>query len=163
MVHLKEPSRTLSVRSPAAMRRLGACLGRLLEPGDFIGLIGDLGAGKTVFVRGLAEGAGVPSSEVASPTFAIVYPYRGRIPIHHADLYRLADEEELYATGFFDLLGQGAMVVEWIDRVPQAMPEDRLVVTLTRTSERARRVTLEARGARHEELARRLAHELPQT
>lgn len=148
--------RVLSVRSPAAMRRLGECLGSLLQVGDFVGLVGDLGAGKTVLARGLAEGAGVAASEVASPTFAIVYPYRGRIPIHHADLYRLADLDELYATGFFDLLGQGATIVEWIDRVPEAMPPDRLILRLTRTGERGRRVDVEPSGARHEELARAL-------
>ena len=98
----------------------------------------------------------MPASEGASPTFAIVYPYRGRIPIHHADFYRLADLDELYATGFFDLLGQGATVVEWIDRVPEALPEERLVLRMTRTGDRSRRVVLEAQGARHEELARAL-------
>jgi len=149
-------SRPLSVRSPAAMRRLGTCLGTLLEPGDFVGLVGDLGAGKTVFTRGVAEGAGVAESEVASPTFAIVYPYKGRIPIHHADLYRLADADELYATGFFDLLGQGATIVEWIDRVPEAMPEERLMVRIVRTGERARRLELEAHGARHRALEQAL-------
>jgi len=92
-----------------------------------------------VLVRGIAEGAGVPASEVASPSFAIVYPYCGSIVLHHADLYRLADLDELYATGFFDLLEKGATLVEWIDRVPEAMPEERLVVRIERTSERSRR------------------------
>ncbi|MGC4115482.1 MAG: tRNA (adenosine(37)-N6)-threonylcarbamoyltransferase complex ATPase subunit type 1 TsaE [Myxococcales bacterium] len=128
------------------MRRLGECLGGLLQPGDFVGLIGDLGAGKTVLTRGIAAGAGVPESEVASPTFAIVYPYRGKkLLIHHADLYRLSDVDELYATGFFDLLGQGATIVEWIDRVPEAMPEDRLVVRIAHKGDRGR--TLESRRA----------------
>jgi tRNA threonylcarbamoyladenosine biosynthesis protein TsaE len=149
-------ARPLSVRSPAAMRRLGACLGGLLRQGDFVGLVGDLGAGKTMLTRGIAEGAGVSASEVASPTFAIVYPYRGRILLHHADLYRLSDVDELYATGFFDLLGQGATVVEWVDRVPEAMPEDRLVLRIARTGDRSRRLELEPQGERHEALAQAL-------
>ena len=148
--------RPVSVRSPAAMQRLGERLGRHLEPGDFIGLVGDLGAGKTVLVRGIATGAGVPSSEVASPSFSIVYPYRGRLPVYHADLYRVGDEDELYATGFFDLLAQGATVVEWIDRVPEAAPPDHLMVCIERTGERARRVRLEPHGERHTELAAEL-------
>jgi len=152
---VSEP-RPITVRSPGEMRRLGERLGELLEPGDFVGLVGELGAGKTVLTRGIAAGAGVAESEVASPTFAIVYPYRGRLPVHHADLYRLADVYELYATGFFDLLGQGATVVEWIDRVPEAMPEDRLVVRIARTGERSRRLELQARGERHQALARAL-------
>ena len=152
----------LSIRSPAAMRRLGACLGALLEKGDFVGLVGELGAGKTVLARGIAEGAGVPESEVASPSFAIVYPYRGRILVHHADLYRLADEEELYATGFFDLLGQGAMVVEWAERIPAALPRQRLIVRIERAGERGRRVRLEPEGPRHEALARQLEQSFQQ-
>jgi len=110
---------------------IGAKLGGLLAPGDFVGLVGELGAGKTQLVRGVAEGAGAPRSEVASPSFAIVYPYRGRIPLYHADLYRVADYDELYATGFFDLLGgDGAVLVEWLDRIPRAAPEDRLIVQI---------------------------------
>jgi tRNA threonylcarbamoyladenosine biosynthesis protein TsaE len=104
----------------------------VLRAGDFVGLVGDLGAGKTELVRGIAEGLDVERSQVASPTFAIVYPYEGgRLTLFHADLYRLADYDELYATGFLDLVGSpGAVVVEWIDRIWQAAPEDALIVTL---------------------------------
>jgi tRNA threonylcarbamoyladenosine biosynthesis protein TsaE len=119
----------------------------VLRPGDFVGLVGDLGAGKTEFVRGVAAGAGVPGDEVASPTFAIVYPYRGRIPLHHADLYRLSDEDELYATGLSDLIGgETALLVEWIDRIWSAAPGDRLEVRLTARSARARRLDASATG-----------------
>jgi tRNA threonylcarbamoyladenosine biosynthesis protein TsaE len=150
----------IRVGSEKAMRALGERLGRLLEPGDFVGLSGELGAGKTVLVRGIAQGAGVPPGEVASPTFAIVYPYRGRIPIFHADLYRVADADELYATGFFDLLGAGgATLVEWIDRVPEAVPPEHLQIRIERTGARTRRIALEAAGERHEGLARALAAE----
>jgi tRNA threonylcarbamoyladenosine biosynthesis protein TsaE len=117
--------------SASETRALGERLGWVLEPGDFVGLVGDLGAGKTELVRGIAEGLGVERSQVASPTFAIVYPYEGRLPLFHADLYRVADYDELYATGFVDLLGSGgAVVVEWIDRIWEAAPEDALIVTL---------------------------------
>ena len=146
----------VTVRSPEAMRRLGEVLGRLLEPGDFVGLIGDLGAGKTVLVRGVAEGAEVPERQVASPTFAIVYPYRGRIRINHADFYRVADEDELYATGFFDLLREpAATLVEWIDRIPEALPPEHLVVRIERRSAKSRVVTVEPTSGRHAQLARR--------
>jgi tRNA threonylcarbamoyladenosine biosynthesis protein TsaE len=146
-------TKTMVIRSSQAMWRLGQWLGERLEPGDFIGLIGELGAGKTVLVRGIAKGAGVPESEVASPSFAIVYPYRGRLPLYHADFYRVADEEELFATGFYDLLGaDGAVVVEWVDHVPQAIPSEYLMVRIIRVSQRSRRVELEAKGRRAEEL-----------
>jgi tRNA threonylcarbamoyladenosine biosynthesis protein TsaE len=139
--------------SPEETHRLGVRLGELLQPGDFIGLIGDLGAGKTALVRGVAEGAQVPRSEVASPTFAIVYPYRGRIPLYHADLYRLADYDDLYATGFFDLLGgDGAVLVEWLDRIPEAAPREYLRLTLRPMGEEARELHAEAFGHRPAEL-----------
>lgn len=145
--------RTLRLGSPEETHRLGVRLGRLLEPGDFVGLVGDLGAGKTALARGVAEGAGVPPREVASPTFAIVYPYRGRLPLYHADLYRLADYDELYATGFLDLVGaDGALLVEWIDRIPEAAPREWLRVTLRHAGEEARELTAEAFGARPEAL-----------
>ncbi|MCE9673545.1 tRNA (adenosine(37)-N6)-threonylcarbamoyltransferase complex ATPase subunit type 1 TsaE [Myxococcus stipitatus] len=142
-------TRTVQLESPDETHRLGVRLGGLLESGDFVGLVGDLGAGKTHLVRGVAEGARVPRSEVASPTFAIVYPYSGRIPLYHADLYRLTGYDDLYATGFMDLVGgEGAVLVEWLDRVPEAAPREYLRVTLSHAGGEARRLVAEAFGAR---------------
>jgi tRNA threonylcarbamoyladenosine biosynthesis protein TsaE len=132
-VHFPPPEeRRAESASAGETRALGERLGRALQPGDFVGLVGDLGAGKTELVRGIAEGLGVERSQVSSPTFAIVYPYEGgRLTLFHADLYRVGDFDELYATGFLDLVGpSGAMVVEWIDRIWNAAPEDALIVTL---------------------------------
>jgi len=148
-----------STRSAKATRALGERLGRLLEPGDVVALEGDLGAGKTQLVRGACHGAGVPDEEVSSPTFAIVATYRGRLPVFHADLYRIADEDELYATGFDDLVGGGgAMLVEWADRVKGALPAERLTLRLAH-DDRApdvRHVTVVGEGERHAALARAL-------
>jgi len=106
----------------------------VLQPGDFIGLSGELGAGKTAFARGVARGAGVPrEARVSSPSFALVNVYAGgRLPVLHADLYRVRDAEELYDAGYFDPVPGAALVVEWIDRVPEAAPADRLEVRLER-------------------------------
>lgn len=134
---------------------LGQRLGRALRGGEFIGLVGDLGAGKTQLVRGIADGAGVKKEEVASPTFAIVYPYAtaAGFTLHHADLYRLEDEDELYATGFFDLVaGGGSMLVEWIDKVPSAMPAEHLRIELQFVSGEEldrRKITARASGEVH--------------
>lgn len=149
-----------TTRSAAATRKLGVRLGALLEPGDVVALEGDLGAGKTQLVRGACEGAAVPPAEVSSPTFAIVATYRGRLPVHHADLYRIGDEDELYGTGFGDLVGgEGALLVEWADRIPSALPDERLVIRLAHDPDHPswRRVTLLGTGARHAALARALA------
>ena len=147
-------------RSAAATRALGERLGRLLRPGDVVALVGDLGAGKTQLARGLCRGAGVADGEVSSPTFAIVATYRGRLPVHHADLYRVGDADELHATGFQDLVGgEGAAIVEWADRIPGALPEDRLEIRLDPVDGEpsSRDVALTGRGARHAALARALA------
>ncbi|BDG06353.1 tRNA (adenosine(37)-N6)-threonylcarbamoyltransferase complex ATPase subunit type 1 TsaE [Anaeromyxobacter oryzae] len=149
-----------TTRSAAATRALGARLGALLEPGDVVALEGDLGAGKTQLVRGACEGAEVPADEVSSPSFAIVATYRGRLPVHHADLYRIADEDELYGTGFGDLVGaDGALLVEWADRIPGALPRERLTIRLAHDPVKpsVRHVELEGIGARHAALARALA------
>ncbi len=149
----------LTTRSARATHALGARLGRLLAPGDVVALVGELGAGKTELVRGACDGAGVPEREVSSPSFAIVASYRGRIPVHHADLYRIADEDELYGTGFGDLVGgEGALLVEWADRIPGALPQERLTLTLSHdeAGPSVRHVEIEGLGARHAELARDL-------
>jgi tRNA threonylcarbamoyladenosine biosynthesis protein TsaE len=124
-----------------------------------VALVGDLGAGKTQLVRGACAGAGVDEGDVSSPTFAIVQTYRGRLPLHHADLYRLADLDELYATGFMDLVGgDGALVVEWADRVAGWAPDELLEIRLEEVAGRpnSRRIALVGTGARHAGLARSL-------
>ena len=149
-----------TTRSARATFELGVLLGAALQPGDVVALVGELGAGKTQLVRGICRGAGVPESEVSSPSFAIVATYRGRLPVHHADLYRVADEDELRAIGFEELVGgDGVLVVEWADRAPGALPPERLDVRLEH-DERAdstRHLTLVGTGARHAELARQIA------
>ena len=104
--------------------RVAATLARRLAPGDVVALVGDLGAGKTVFVRGLARGLGVPAEvPITSPTFTLMNTYRGRLPIYHFDLYRVADVEEIEAAGVREFLGgDGVAVIEWADRVPEALP-----------------------------------------
>lgn len=146
-------------RSARETFALGERLGRKLRPGDVVALVGELGAGKTQLVRGACRGAGVPDAEVASPSFAIVASYHGRIPVHHADLYRVADFDELYATGLGDLVaGDGATLVEWADRIPGALPAERLEVHLAHDALRpsVRHLELRGLGERHAALARSL-------
>ena len=108
--------------TPWATERAGEALASCLEPGDAIGLVGDLGAGKTLLVRGIARGLAIPPGvRVTSPTFTLLNEYRGgRIPLYHADLYRLEARIELDELGLDDVCrrGDGAVCVEWHDRFP---------------------------------------------
>lgn len=143
------------LRSPAATRSLGHKLGAALAEGDFIALIGELGAGKTALVKAIAEGAGIPE-EASSPTFALVNLYRGgRVALQHLDLYRLSGPSELFALGFDDLLREpAATVCEWADKALEALPRDRLEIALEHAGERARSVAFKATGPRGEALLR---------
>jgi tRNA threonylcarbamoyladenosine biosynthesis protein TsaE len=106
----------LVTNSPAETEAAGEAFGRDLEPGDLLLLAGDLGAGKTTFVRGVARGAG-SFAHVASPTFQLVRVYKGRIQLAHVDLYRIEASGELGDLGLDELLDQGAVLVEWGDRL----------------------------------------------
>lgn len=150
-------TRAVRVGSPAETKRLAARLGRLARAGDVIGLVGDLGAGKTCFVQGLAEGLGVPRDErIASPTFNIVLTHPGRVPLVHVDLYRLGSEGELAELGLEQLLEEGGVgAIEWLDRFPAVAPADHLDVRITidaAEGPRARTITAESRGPRSEAL-----------
>src|SRR5436190_24392468 len=107
--------------SPEETHALGAHWGKQAQSGWIIGLIGDLGAGKTHLVKGIAQGIGIPSS-VLSPTFTLVHEYSGgRLPLYHLDLYRLEDEAAIRSAGLEQYLFQpnGVTVVEWADRWPE--------------------------------------------
>ena len=144
-------------RTAADMQRLGALLGRQLRAGDVVGLIGPLGAGKTTFVQGMARGLEVaPDRHVASPTFALVNEHPGRVLFVHADLYRIREAGELVELGLADLYDKAAVAIEWLDRFPDAAPEDRLEIVIEPAggANRPRRVTVRATGPRARERAR---------
>ena len=113
-------------------RALGIQLGRRARAGDFIACCGTLGAGKTTFVQGFAEGYGVGAHEyVRSPTFALVHVYHGLTPSYHFDFYRISCFAEVQDIGFEEYLeARGVVLVEWADKFPQLLPAERLDVSL---------------------------------
>jgi len=120
---------------------IGEALGECLEPGDIIGLTGDLGAGKTTLVRGIARGAGLPpTSPVTSPTFTIMNIYDGKkCQICHLDLYRMEADSELIAVEWDERLSNGSViVVEWIERFSQVFPSDILRISINISGENSR-------------------------
>jgi tRNA threonylcarbamoyladenosine biosynthesis protein TsaE len=128
-------------QSPDQTRLIAAELARRLAPGAVITLVGDLGAGKTEFVKGLATGLDYKSA-VTSPTFTLVHEYLGgRLPLFHLDLYRLNEEAELDEIGFEDYLESGGIcAIEWADKFPDRMPHESIEILLTIVENNTRRI-----------------------
>jgi tRNA threonylcarbamoyladenosine biosynthesis protein TsaE len=140
-----EATAAFATDSPDRTRSLGAALGRLLAGDEVIHLRGGLGAGKTCFVQGLAEGLGAEGAAV-SPTFTLVNLYPGRVRLAHVDLYRLGSPVEIERIGLEELLGAGVTAVEWADRLPPHLGDHDILVHLTRPRAGVRRVEITARS-----------------
>jgi tRNA threonylcarbamoyladenosine biosynthesis protein TsaE len=131
-------NKELITNSPEETEAFGAEVARYMTEDAsaprFIALYGDLGVGKTAFVRGLASVI-APNSIVRSPTFALVNEYRAqKSSLFHFDMYRIEDEDELYSIGFYDYLDRGICVVEWSENIPYALPERYLKIEISKTS-----------------------------
>ena len=144
-------------RSPADTDRIGRLIGRALEGGEVVGLYGALGTGKTVLVRGIAAGLGAPPRAVSSPTFVLVHVYAGRLPLAHADLFRIQSETELRHVGLLDYSDtRTATAIEWAERAGAELPDDRLEIHLDHRGRQSRAMTLKAKGARSRRLLARV-------
>lgn len=121
---------------------LGRRVGKALRPGDIIAFYGGLGAGKTTFIRGLAEGMGL-SARVSSPTFTIVNEYLGPVPLFHFDMYRLSGEDELFEIGWEDYLDRGGVcAVEWSENVEEIFPEGTIRIAIEKISDNERKIEI---------------------
>ncbi len=134
-------------------QRLGARLGALLLPGDVLALQGELGSGKTNFVKGLARGLGVRAS-VHSPTFILMNEYReGRLPLFHVDAYRVESAAEAWALGLDDYVNDmGVTVVEWAERIRAVLPDENLWIEFRYISDTKRALLMQAHGERYHSL-----------
>ena len=142
--------------SSAHTERLGERLGAVARRGDVLALWGELGAGKTVLVRGLAKGLGV-RGPVSSPTFVLVNEYDGPTPFYHIDFYRL-QPGALANVGWEEYLGSdGVVAIEWPDRAAEALPRERLDVRLEHLADTKRAIRLEAHGTRAQTLLEMIA------
>jgi tRNA threonylcarbamoyladenosine biosynthesis protein TsaE len=145
---------TIQSESDERTTALGRILGALLRRGDVVGLVGELGSGKTWFTKGIARGLGIPPGVVVtSPTFALVNEYEGVITLYHMDIYRLENEGEFISAGLEEYLyGKGVAVVEWADRWPGILPEHGIRVRFGILDDRHREITLSGRHPRAEEM-----------
>ncbi len=146
-------------RSPEQTRRVGRRLGEVLETGDVICLQGDLGAGKTTLVQGIAQGWGSLDS-VSSPTFILVNVYRraDESQLFHMDAYRLDSAPEAEELDLDSMLAQGALLVEWPERMNGLIPNERLWVNLEHLDEEEREMKFKATGKRYDELLEVIRH-----
>jgi len=141
--------------SPLETSVVGRKVGEAAKSGTLLALIGDLGAGKTHFTKGIAEGLGIDPKTVTSPTFVLMNLLQGRLPLAHFDLYRL-DSVDLPSLGFYDVRDDGVVVVEWADKVDEKLLGDHIRIVFEHAGESSRRLMFHARGERSAEFLRAL-------
>ena len=151
----------LTSSTPLETERIGSLLGQRLIPGDVVALAGELGSGKTVLVRGIAQGMGVDMRGVASPSFTLINEYTGTVPLFHIDLYRLEGENDLYEIGYDEYVGGGGVaVIEWADKVPNMVPKEALWIVLRYIEAERRQLCFQTQGMRFREVIEKLERDL---
>jgi len=162
---LEEKTFTITTESDQGTIRVGQEIGRLLMEGDVVGLVGELGSGKTRLTKGIALGLGVnPKTIVSSPSFTLVNEYQGRAALYHMDVYRLGSLDEVLSAGIEETVHTGGVVVlEWADRWPEILPEHTVTVELLIVDEHRRVLTLSGRHPRANEIIAQLKHPSSQT
>jgi tRNA threonylcarbamoyladenosine biosynthesis protein TsaE len=140
---LADVDKTITTHSEDDTAAVGRGLAATLSAGDVLLLYGDLGAGKTAFVRGLADGLGVLPDEVSSPTFTLIQEYRGgRLPLFHVDLYRIDDVREFDELGLDEIAEDGVLAIEWAERLPHPPPHS-VRISIEHAGDSERRVRVE--------------------
>jgi len=134
-------------RGPDETRGIGLGLGRLLRPGDVVGLYGELGSGKTTMVKGIANALGIEERDIVSASFTIITGYDTTPPFSHVDLYRIEKDSELDDIGLWDQIkGDGISVIEWAEKAERGLPDDMVRVSIKYAGENVREITIEGRG-----------------
>ena len=136
----------------------GKRLGRILRGGDIIALCGELGSGKTIFVKGIAEGLGIKSNQyVNSPSFVILKEYKGRLPLYHFDIYRLDDISKFLTVDYTEYFyGKGISAIEWADKIIELLPKEFLRIDISIVREKERRINIKPHGVRYKKLMERM-------
>jgi tRNA threonylcarbamoyladenosine biosynthesis protein TsaE len=148
----------LQTRNTLGTIQIGKSIGSLLLPGDVVALVGELGTGKTQFIKGLAVGVGIGKpTYISSPSFTLINEYKGKIPFYHIDLFRLRAEKEAEDLGLEEYFQSGGITaVEWADRIPSLLPREMLWIQISYTGKNTRSIEILGRGKRYEALINRL-------
>jgi tRNA threonylcarbamoyladenosine biosynthesis protein TsaE len=129
---------------PDETKEIGFKLGKLLRSGEVVCLYGELGAGKTVMVKGIARALGIDERDIVSASFTIISEYHSNPPFVHIDLYRIESKEELYELGLWEHIGgEGISVIEWAEKAGEGLPEGTISVWLKSINENTREITIE--------------------
>ena len=141
-------------KSPSETIRIGKNIGSVLLPGDVVALVGELGTGKTQFIKGLAAGVGVGKPPyISSPSFTLINEYAGKVPFYHIDLFRLKSEKETEELGLEEYFqGGGITAIEWADKIPSLLPQEILWIHIRYAGEHTRSFEIIGKGKRYEEL-----------
>jgi tRNA threonylcarbamoyladenosine biosynthesis protein TsaE len=141
----------IQTKSVSETIRVGKSIGTLLLPGDVVALVGELGAGKTQFIKGLAAGMGIGNpTYISSPSFTLINEYPGKIPFYHVDLFRLEREKEAEELGLEDYFqGGGITAIEWADKIPSLLPKEMLFIHIAYTGKNKRSIEMVGKGKRY--------------
>lgn len=146
MIHQGDDLKKFVSKSPDETKEIGFRLGKLLNPGDVIGLFGELGSGKTTLVKGIAKAFGIEEREIMSASFTIIAEYDTTPPFFHIDLYRIEKVSELDEIGFWDyLLGNGISVIEWADKAGKSLPEEIIKIKLKSLNGEMREIIIDGK------------------
>ncbi len=148
----------LQTKSTLETIRIGKSIGSLLLPGDVVALVGELGTGKTQFIKGLAVGVGIGNpAYLSSPSFTLINEYEGRVPFYHIDLFRLKEEKEAEELGLEEYFqGRGITAIEWADRIPSLLPKEVLWINIHYTGKNTRSLEITGKGKRYEQIIKGL-------
>jgi tRNA threonylcarbamoyladenosine biosynthesis protein TsaE len=144
----------IQTRSASETVQIGKTIGKCLLSGDVVALVGELGAGKTQFIKGLASGVGIEDpTHISSPSFTLIHEYSGKIPFYHIDLFRLGREQEAEELGLEDYFqGRGITAIEWADKIPSLLPEELLFVSIAYVDKNIRSLEVAGKGKHFEDL-----------
>jgi tRNA threonylcarbamoyladenosine biosynthesis protein TsaE len=149
LIHLEEILKKYISKRPDETKEIGFQLGKVLRPGDVVGLFGELGSGKTTLIKGMARAFGIEERDVVSASFTVIAEYPTTPPFIHIDLYRIKRDTELDEIGFWDhVSGDGISVIEWADRAGRNLPEEMIKIKLKSLNVEIREITIEGKDAK---------------